>query len=376
MPKTNRPWDVTTDGWEVAEDYQDPMTGTVTVRTKIVPALLQEAKLRQPLQVLYWKKIDNVLAVDCVGIEAGTYTEMTGKKVSFSADVIHKHAETFLGKSVYMKHFGRGVGSITRVGLSTHGAQFYVIIFDEEAIDFLEKAQEEEYGFSIEVGFEADYCPKTEIFTVTAFQGAGLAIVPTPACPTCRVISTKKITGEVKLQMGDDKPNDSQEQESQDKGTEQPTGWDIAKLQEIVDESVKAKLADMEPEPDPEKPEEPEGGQDATALSAALDTIHALQEQVTALTARFESQDKQTIEVAARKVRELDDTFDPAMLSGTKEEKIAFMERYQSVLAKAAEKDAIPDVALLTDEDAAKRLERVALAFFGQTTEQLFSFEK
>jgi len=149
------------------------------------------------LQSFEWRRVGNVLKITGTLLETGVWTGLDGVPTYFPLDVIHKKSHTILGKRIKRYHNDSDesvVGFVTAVRNTELGAKFEGVIFQPVTMDEIELGVAD--GLSIEADVicdEVDGKAYVKDLTFTA-----VAVVENPACPTCRIESTKPIKMEVK----------------------------------------------------------------------------------------------------------------------------------------------------------------------------------
>lgn len=134
-----------------------------------------------------------------LAIEPGTFQGMSGRPITFSANVIKRCAESFLGKPVKRHHkgemkfaAGRGIGIINSSDVNDDGQNYQQIEVSEPV-----KLGD---GTSVEVLTMTD-----REGNVLAFVGEGVAMVDKAACRTCKVtkVGLSEMTTDLEKELGE-----------------------------------------------------------------------------------------------------------------------------------------------------------------------------
>lgn len=188
--------------------------------------MMYKATFESPL---LWKKLGPILRVEGVLLSEGTFTGLEGKPVHFSADVLQKYGETFLGKPIVYPHtIDEGdekqlaCGFISEVAFDGGSLLFSGYVYDPKVCELIETGKLD--AFSAEVEIEERFCPESGWFEAERLRGTAVALTSNPACPECRLLGATP----VQLESGA-----SEEEEEVEKVSEETTASAVVTQAEV-----------------------------------------------------------------------------------------------------------------------------------------------
>lgn len=147
---------------------------------------------------LTWKRLGKALIIEGVALAEGTYTDLSGKTVTYPFEALKASAETLLGVPIVYPHTLSdnnekevAVGHVTEIAVRDNAILFKGMIFDPHVQELVEKGKLS--AVSVEANVDTDFDPESGVFRAERLEFTALALTEAPACPSCRILEVRPV---------------------------------------------------------------------------------------------------------------------------------------------------------------------------------------